>query len=106
MESTIGETEANPLELLVIGAGPHALTLILRLVEPCPDMLSDGDRILEGLHTRHGVWAATREHVLALRRGPSAQLKVDKKRSVINEIIVGKKCPYSRQDLTNPPDRG
>ena len=102
MQEGIGNGPENPLELLVIGAGPHALTLILRLVEPCPDMLSDGDRILEGLHTRHGVWAATRAHVLALRKGPSAQLKIDKKRSVINEINAGKKCPYARQELTNP----
>lgn len=100
--ASIGETKEDPLELLIVGAGPHSLTLVLRLIEPCPDMLSDGDRILEGLHTRHGVWAATREHVQALRRGPSAQLKIDKKRSVINEINIGKKCPYSRQELTNP----
>ncbi len=100
--AAIGQTEDNPLELLVIGAGPHALTLVLRLVEPCPDMLFDGDRILEGLHTRHGVWAATRAHVLSLRKGPSAQMKIDKKRAVINEINSGEKGPYSRHEQTKP----
>ena len=84
----------DPLELLVIGAGPHSLSLVLRLVEPCADMLEDGERILEGLHTRHGVWSETKFHVNALRRGTLAQAGLAKDRPIINDINLGKNSTY------------
>lgn len=85
----------DPFEVLVIGAGPHALSMVLRLVEPCPDMLLDGERILEGLHTRHGVWSETKHHVAALRRGKLGQASVAKERPTINEINQGKNSTYA-----------
>jgi hypothetical protein len=39
-------------ELLVIGAGPHGLSLVLRLLEPDADFLTDKERHLQAEH-RH-----------------------------------------------------
>jgi hypothetical protein len=39
-----GGGEGEILELMVIGAGPHGLTLLLRLLEEDPDLLSEVSR--------------------------------------------------------------
>lgn len=94
-EERAAGTPDDPLEVLIIGAGPHSLTLVLRLVEPCADMLEDGQRMLEGLHTRHGVWSETKLHVNALRKGTHAQAAVSKDRPTINDINLGENSIYS-----------
>ena len=35
---------ADPVELLIIGGGPHGLTLMLRLLEEEPELLTEGAR--------------------------------------------------------------
>ena len=40
-------------ELLIIGAGPHALTLLLRLLEPEPDFLTEKERSRRDHHTKN-----------------------------------------------------
>jgi len=94
-DSKAAGTCDDPFEVLVIGAGPHSLSMVLRLVEPCPDMLTDGDRFLEGLHTRHGVWSETKHHVTALRRGKIGQAGVAKERPTINDINQGTNSTYA-----------
>ena len=37
--------DAEVLDLVVIGAGPHALSLLARLVDPDPDLLTERERI-------------------------------------------------------------
>ena len=39
-----GPAVIEPVELLVIGAGPHGLTLMLRLLEEEPELLTEGAR--------------------------------------------------------------
>ena len=63
-------------ELLIIGAGPHSLTLILRLLEPDPDFLSEKQRHrrsqnVKQLRPMHQV----KRHIKHLIQGPSATLK-------------------------------
>lgn len=41
-----------PKDLLVIGAGPHALSLVLRLLEPDADFQTDKERHLQAEHTK------------------------------------------------------
>ena len=36
-----GTSDAEPLDLCVIGAGPHALSLLTRLVDDEPDLLTE-----------------------------------------------------------------
>ena len=44
-ESESSSSSSSPIkELLIVGAGPHALTLILRLLEADPDFLSEDKR--------------------------------------------------------------
>lgn len=76
-------------ELLIIGAGPHALTLLLRLLEPDPDMLSDKMR-----HEKAETTKNTRpirevyNHIKDLSRGPKATLKIKKKKSNRDESLL------------------
>lgn len=68
-------------ELMVIGAGPHALALLLRLLEPEPDFWSDEERHKRAEKTKlmkhyHDVY----RHLKNLSRGPSYTLKQTKKR--------------------------
>jgi hypothetical protein len=95
-----GLCEADPLEILIVGAGPHSLSLVLRLLEPCPDMLYDEERFLEGLHTRAGVWTASKMHVQSLRKGPLLQASVSKERTAINDINSGANSTYQSFEQT------
>ena len=62
--SAMGEApprEASRHDLVVIGAGPHALTLVLRLLELEPDMLTEGKRASlsmdeAAINTQLGSW--------------------------------------------------
>lgn len=69
-------------ELLIIGAGPHSLTLLLRLLEPDPDLLSDKERHRRAIKNsqRRNIHDLKR-HVKHLSRGPSATLSIKKKRN-------------------------
>ena len=64
-------------ELLVIGAGPHGLSLVLRLLEPDADFLTDKDRHLQAEH-RHRMARPDRDvarHIRKLGVGPRATLR-------------------------------
>mmetsp|Transcript_2319 Transcript_2319/g.3540 ORF Transcript_2319/g.3540 Transcript_2319/m.3540 type:complete len:568 (+) Transcript_2319:224-1927(+) len=68
-------------ELLVIGAGPHALSLLLRLLEPEADFLSDKDRHVQAeFKTRMRPISEVNQHIRKLSRGPSVTLKPSKKK--------------------------
>ena len=64
MESLLKEVAAaaestgideNILDLLVIGAGPHALSLLTRLVDDEPDLLSEKERVFTMSKAKHMV---------------------------------------------------
>ena len=58
-------TPASPdLDLLVIGAGPHALSLLTRLVDDDPDLLTESQRAFKMSLARHArPKAAVRDHL-------------------------------------------
>lgn len=63
-------------ELIVLGAGPHALALALRLLEPDADLLSDKERHLCADYVqRMRPLSQVRKHIQDLPRGPKAVLK-------------------------------
>ena len=69
-------------ELAIIGAGPHALALLLRLLEPEADLMSDKERHLcADYHHRMRPLSQVRKHIQDLFRGPKAVLKQKKKSS-------------------------
>jgi hypothetical protein len=77
-----GKDNSEIKELLVIGAGPHALSLLLRLLEPDADLLSDKDRHIQAeFRSRMRPVSDVYSHIKKLSRGPSATLKRNKKRS-------------------------
>lgn len=79
--SSIDDEEIQ--ELLVIGAGPHGLSLVLRLLEPDPDFLTDKERHLQAEH-RHRMRPDrdVNRHIRQLGVGPRATLR--KSRSPTN----------------------
>lgn len=80
-------------ELLVVGAGPHALTLLLRLLEPDPDLLTDKARHDRAQNTKR--LRPIREvyrHIKDIAQGPSVILKPKKK-----------KCRSKKKLATSPP---
>jgi hypothetical protein len=69
--------------LIIIGAGPHGHALLLRLLEPDVDFLSDNDRHLKaefayGIRPRRDVV----QHVRKLSRGPRSTLRPPSKKSL------------------------
>eukprot|EP00539_Tryblionella_compressa_P017338 CAMPEP_0178844034 /NCGR_PEP_ID=MMETSP0746-20121128/16534_1 /TAXON_ID=913974 /ORGANISM="Nitzschia punctata, Strain CCMP561" /LENGTH=126 /DNA_ID=CAMNT_0020507827 /DNA_START=111 /DNA_END=488 /DNA_ORIENTATION=- len=57
-------------ELVMIGAGPHALTLMLRLVEPDADLLDEKERHMRAdFHTRMRPSVQVRRHVKDIQKG-------------------------------------
>jgi len=67
-------------ELLIIGAGPHAFTLLLRLLEPDADLLSDKDRHTKAeFRSRMRPISHVYSHINKLAQGPSTVLKCTKK---------------------------
>mgnify|MGYP005846387929 CR=1 FL=1 len=74
----------NIKELVVVGAGPHALALALRLLEPKADLLSDKERHLSADYIqRTRPLSQVRKHIQDLSKGPKVVLK--KKVSKKNE---------------------
>lgn len=72
--SSIDDEEIQ--ELLVIGAGPHGLSLVLRLLEPDADFLTDKERHLQAEH--HHRMRPDRDvnrHIRQLGVGPRATLR-------------------------------
>ncbi len=69
-----GSAEPPPLKLAVIGAGPHALSLLCRIIDDAPDLLDEGERA--HIMSKAGMRAAPHQNVRkALRRrfaGPAA----------------------------------
>ena len=53
------------LDLLVIGAGPHALSLVCRLIDDDPDLLTERERvrIMQKAGSRSRSHAAVRRHL-------------------------------------------
>lgn len=69
-------------ELVVIGAGPHGHALLLRLLEPDVDFMSDNDRHLKAEYAyRIRPRREVVQHVRKLSRGPKSTLKPPSKKS-------------------------
>mmetsp|Transcript_724 Transcript_724/g.1726 ORF Transcript_724/g.1726 Transcript_724/m.1726 type:complete len:631 (-) Transcript_724:2497-4389(-) len=67
-------------ELVVVGAGPHSLSLMLRLLEPEADLLSDKTRHYRAHYdSKMRPIAEVRKHIQKLSKGPSATLKKKRK---------------------------
>lgn len=90
-------------ELLVIGAGPHALTLLLRLLEPEADFLSEGERHLRAENVRRlRPLCEVYNHIKRLSRGPSVTLKRRKNKKKGNAADVHKEAdqpPLALEDV-------
>lgn len=70
------ESHDDIKELVVIGAGPHSLSLVLRLLEPDPDLLSEKERHQNAeKRSKMRPIAHVYSHLKKLARGPSATLK-------------------------------
>ena len=81
------EVEETVKEILVIGAGPHALTLLLRLLEPDPDFLSEKVRHRTAESTkRMRPFTEVKRHVKDISRGPRFTLKKGKRKKGKNEV--------------------
>ena len=75
-------------ELVVIGAGPHGLSLLLRLLEPDPDFLSDKERHLRSKYPqRMRPHRDVISHVKKLPHGPRAILKPPRKKKTVNSAV-------------------
>ena len=97
-------------ELVVIGAGPHALSLILRLLEPDADLLSDKERHerADFLHRDRPV-PQVRVHAQAIAKGfayfqtkQAAKMKqLEKKKKKM--MMKKKKSTASKSSPSPPP---
>lgn len=86
-------------ELVVIGAGPHGHALLLRLLEPDADLLSDKERHHLAEHTdRMRPIRDVVQHIRKLQRGPRATLRSPSKKSQRK-----KKCAASSRYLAAIP---
>lgn len=80
-------------ELVIIGAGPHALTLLLRLLEPEADLLSDDVRHRRSLNKKHmRPLSEVRKHIQKVARG-----------TVYKASSSNKKSNYSENNPVPPP---
>ena len=96
------DDDENIKELLIIGAGPHALALLLRLLEPEADLMSDKERHLcADYHHRMRPLSQVRNHIQDLFRGPKAVLKRKKKSGSSKRGKKSTDAPWSCGD--NPP---
>uniref|UniRef100_A0A7S4AP57 L-ornithine N(5)-monooxygenase n=1 Tax=Pseudo-nitzschia australis TaxID=44445 RepID=A0A7S4AP57_9STRA len=77
-----GNDSGNEIkELLVVGAGPHSLSLLLRLLEPDPDLLSDKTRHYQAdYESKMRPLSHVRNHLQKLSKGPSVTLKRKKEK--------------------------
>ena len=63
-KSAAADHEDDPLQLLVIGAGPHALSLLTRLLDDEPDLMTELERsYVMRRATRYRPRAEVREHL-------------------------------------------
>ena len=93
-DATSIDNDEEIQELLVIGAGPHGLSLVLRLLEPDADFLTDKERHLQAEH-RHRMRPDrdVKRHIRQLGVGPRATLrkyrpqKSAKKRSTKKKLL-------------------
>lgn len=70
------EPQSGIHELIVIGAGPHGHSLLLRLLEPDADFLSDKERHLQAEYRRRmRPDRDVMQHIKKLSRGPRATLR-------------------------------
>ena len=75
-------------ELIVIGSGPHALSLVLRLLEPDADFLSDKERHLQAEYRdRMRPDRDVIQHVRNLARGPRATLRQPRKKCKKKRLV-------------------
>ena len=96
--SSIDDDEIQ--QLLVIGAGPHGLSLVLRLLEPDADFLTDKERHLQAEH-RHRMRPDrdVNRHIRQLGVGPRATLR--KSRSPTNAKERAKKKLNSKTKIND-----
>mmetsp|Transcript_17435 Transcript_17435/g.28317 ORF Transcript_17435/g.28317 Transcript_17435/m.28317 type:complete len:602 (+) Transcript_17435:84-1889(+) len=86
------EQQTDIQELVVIGVGPHGHALLLRLLEPDADFLSDKERHIQAEYTdRMRPLKEVVQHVRKLSRGPRAILRTPSKKSQRGK----KKCEKS-----------
>lgn len=73
-------------ELVIIGAGPHALTLVLRLLDPDAELQTDRERHIQAdfVH-RMRPFSHVRQHVKDILKGPSAVYKEKKQKKDVSE---------------------
>jgi len=95
------DDEEDVKELLIVGAGPHALALMLRLLEPDPDLLSDRERhhraeSTKRLRPRKDVY----RHLKDLSRGPSVVYKSSKIRQKNRPINTPSSLPIPPPSLS------
>lgn len=80
--------------MVVIGAGPHALSLLLRLLEPDADLLSDKDRHIKAEYrSRMRPLREVDSHLNKFQRGPVATLKQSKReKKASKDILQDHRC--------------
>ena len=80
-ESSAG-TLADPLELVIVGAGPHGLALLLRLLDDDPDESGD---FFVGLGSKARAWRRTRADLGRQRCSKETAKAILKRVCVIDE---------------------
>lgn len=97
-------TQSDVKELLIIGAGPHGLSLMLRLLEPDADFLSDAQRHAQAEYRgRQRPDRDVMQHLRKLHRGTRATLrppsKTAQKQKTKGSVIGCSDCTAT----SNPP---
>ena len=96
--------ESSIQELFIVGAGPHALTLLLRLLEPDPDFLTDKVRHIHAESPK--LMRPFREvyrHIKDIARGPNATLKPKKKKGSKKKHSQNGMIGKNKESLVPPP---
>ena len=96
--------ESSVKELVIVGAGPHALTLLLRLLEPDPDFLTDKVRHLQAESPKlQRPFRDVYRHIKDIARGPNATLKPKKKRGSNKKHSENPTIGKNKESLVPPP---
>ena len=84
-----GHSDEVLKELVVIGSGPHAMALILRLLQPDADLMSEKERNLKADHHSKKLRPIheVRRYARELSKGPSAILKKRKQKVVYSKDV-------------------
>ena len=95
---TSAEEDAEDLkEIVIIGSGPHSLSLVLRLLEPEADLMSEKERHLRAdFVPKMQPIQNVKRHVEIVARGNTARLLKKKKRK-------SKSIDESNKDSVPPP---